>query len=128
MTSAGATSVAKTVQIPTISKADFTCKLKHLEPFKQRRTSVILHDVLVTKDFVIGEVPWILIWGEAEAAMTIMAASIPWMRTLLFPSKRQTPENSSEQIKTIGSGRNPVHQSQDVSTYDTRMSSDGAYV
>ncbi|OIW32896.1 hypothetical protein CONLIGDRAFT_695133 [Coniochaeta ligniaria NRRL 30616] len=54
---AGATAVVKTTEIPSLASGDFTCR------------SLALCRALI-------------IWGAAESAVTIMAASIPILRTL----------------------------------------------
>lgn len=72
--SAGATAIVKTIEIPTLAAGDFTCTFLPLS-LPRFRGSLTMEGIDANSGLII--------WGAAESAVTIMAASIPVLRVLL---------------------------------------------
>ena len=98
--SAGATAVIKTTTIPTLAAGDFTCSCPKFYP--------LLSLLSLFSDVTADDSSGLCIWGAAESAVTIMAASIPTLRILFRDnfrnlSKRYYSSNKGSPAGTSGS-------------------------
>lgn len=100
-----------------MASGDFTCKLHIILPL----SSCDLHTyipVLTLLDYGSN----LVVWGAAETAVTLIACSIPILRTLISDIRKSTANQSSYAKQS--SGRDPTHfgtsRNVDVNTYAQR--------